>query len=123
MPAPNQQHSPTRRFQGPDGALTIAKLGTAAASFAAIFSLPYGYYVLLRWIVTAVGAYLSVSSWARGREGWAWVFGVTALMFNPILPVHLGRETWRLVDGLVGSLLVASALARRPKGSTLREGE
>jgi hypothetical protein len=33
-----------------------------------------------------------------GRGGWMIFFGITVLFFNPILPVHLRRETWANID-------------------------
>lgn len=32
------------------------------------------------------------------KSGWAWVFGIIALLFNPIIPVHLSREIWAPID-------------------------
>ena len=27
-----------------------------------------------------------------------WAFIAVALLFNPVVPVHLDRETWRVID-------------------------
>jgi hypothetical protein len=40
---------------------------------------------------------------------WVWIFGVLAALFNPILPVHLQRDTWQIVDwGAIGVIVVAA---------------
>lgn len=64
----------------------------------AIGAWPYAYYQLLRWVVCGVGAYTAYLSYGSGRIGWAWTFGVIAILFNPILPFYMQRETWQVVD-------------------------
>jgi len=59
---------------------------------------PYSFYTLLRWICCAVFAYSAFIASERNRVPWAWIFGVLAVLFNPIIPVHLQRETWQIVD-------------------------
>ena len=89
------------------GALCIAPL-----------PLPYGYYELLRIFIFCVGAYLAVRSHQSDREGWAWAFGALALIYNPIVKIHLGRELWSAVNiGTAAFLawhLLAVAKAGRP---------
>lgn len=29
---------------------------------------------------------------------WAWVFGLLAILFNPIIPVYLQRQSWQIFD-------------------------
>jgi hypothetical protein len=42
---------------------------------------------------------------------WAWIFGVLALLYNPIFRVHLDRNTWIGVNWFtVGVIVVAAAL-------------
>ncbi len=77
-------------------------LATAIFAFVAIADLPYGYYRLLRWVVCAV-AIASVIQLHRGqRQGWAWVLGAVAVLFNPLVPVHFDKATWRVFDGAAG---------------------
>jgi hypothetical protein len=59
---------------------------------------PYGYYILLRIICCTCFAYLAISAFRRKEEGFGWVLGATALVYNPILPVHLNRELWSLIN-------------------------
>ena len=64
----------------------------------ALGSWPYAYYQLLRWVVCGVGAYSAYKAHESGRTGWAWIFGITAVLFNPIAPFHLARDTWQILD-------------------------
>lgn len=56
--------------------------------------MPYGYYMLLRLVVCAAAAFLAYQHYqALGAlHGWAVTLGLVALVFNPLLPLHLDRE-------------------------------
>ena len=69
---------------------------------------PYGYYVLLRWVCCAAFIYLAVQAFKQGRQGWVWVLGVTAALYNPIVPAHLGREVWTMVNLATVAVAVGS---------------
>ena len=74
----------------------------------AIAENPYGYYMVLRVVVCATSLlvlYVGVQS----EKSWAvWTYGVTALLFNPFLRVHLTRQIWALLDLGAAGLLFAS---------------
>lgn len=69
---------------------------------------PYGYYVLLRWVVCAVFIYLAVASHRADASGWLLLFTISAGIYNPILRVHLGRIVWMVVNVASIVILVAS---------------
>ena len=90
---------------------SLARLIAAALLFVAAARMPYGYYILIRWVVCGVSAYSAVQARALGKTGWTWILGFIALFFNPVIPVHLGRqskEIWELVDAAVGVVILAS---------------
>jgi len=66
---------------------------------------PYGYYVLLRWVCCGVFAFAAVRAAARNQQGWVWLLGITAAIYNPIFPAHLTRTVWPVVN------IVAIAIA------------
>ena len=72
---------------------------------------PYGYYILLRWICCAAFVYLAIQAQNMEKQGWVWILGVTAAIYNPILRVHSTREMWSLVDLVTIGLALASILA------------
>jgi hypothetical protein len=53
---------------------------------------PYGYYILLRWVCCGIFAYLAYHTLEQEQLGWTWVLGITAVVYNPIVRVHLTRE-------------------------------
>lgn len=72
----------------------------------AIFSWPYGYYILLRWVVAAAAIYLAVKLHQNGDNN-LWVFVVLAILFNPITPVYGTRDFWFVPDLVGGALFLA----------------
>jgi FtsH-binding integral membrane protein len=68
---------------------------------------PYGYYILLRWVCCAAFAYLAIQALAHEKQGWVWVLGVTAVVYNPIIRVHLTRGIWSVIN--VATIVVAVA--------------
>ena len=79
------------------GALfVITSLALLAGS---LFSQRYlfdGYYMLLRIITCATCVYSAVKfklEWAK------WIFGILAVVYNPVLPVHLGdKDLWSIIN-------------------------
>ena len=69
---------------------------------------PYGYYILLRWVCCAVFVYLAIQAWNIKKQGWVWILGVTAAIYNPILRIHSTREMWSVVNLVTIGLAVAS---------------
>lgn len=88
--------------------IVVAKSIAAGVLFGALGRQPYAYYTLLRWVVCAVAAYAAFRASVSGKVGWVWVLGIVALLFNPIIPVHLNREVWAFVDVVVVGILLAS---------------
>lgn len=58
----------------------------------------YGYYILLRWIVCITAIYIAYFSYETEKIYWTWVMGIIAFIFNPLIPFHLGKDIWIVVD-------------------------
>ncbi|MEI6624065.1 MAG: DUF6804 family protein [Actinomycetes bacterium] len=89
-----------------------ARLLTISMLLATLTEWPYGYYTILRVLVSAVSAYGVVQAAERQVGAWAWVLGTLAVVFNPIIPVHLDRGTWIVVDLIAAAILVCSLFAK-----------
>lgn len=77
---------------------------------AAIAPWPYGYYKLLRLVVCICAGVLTYQSYQNaGERITAWVVGlvVLALLYNPIIPVHLTREIWLPINLASAAFFVA----------------
>jgi membrane-bound ClpP family serine protease len=73
----------------------------------AFFRLPIGYYSFLRLTVTA-GAILIVIAENKNKISiYTIVFGIVALLFNPVLPVYLYKKSiWIPIDTVCACLFV-----------------
>ena len=82
---------------------------TATLLLLAVVSFPYGYYVTLRFVACAVFLGSTAVSYDRGHKKIPWVYAAFAILFNPLIKIHLPREAWTLVDMAAGVVLFATA--------------
>jgi|GEM_PF-291264 len=87
----------------------------AAMLFATMGKWPYGYYQVMRWIGCAAAVFTAYQGYATKHLWAACAFAFAAVLFNPIVPIHLARGTWQALDP-AGALLflVGIVLVRRP---------
>ena len=71
----------------------------------ALLPMPYGYYTLLRLAVCLIAAVTAFMAFERELKWLLWPLALIGLLFNPIIPVHLAREIWGVID-----LVVAGAM-------------
>lgn len=71
---------------------------------------PYGYYTLLRWVVCLTTGYLAHEGYKQGRRKSPVLLGAIALLFNPIVPVHMSKSDWASADLIVAVVLIFYAL-------------
>ena len=81
----------------------------------AMLPVPYGYYTLLRIVVCLSAGFLAWHSYKMQRQHWMWGLGFIALIFNPIIPLHLGREIWVVIDIVVAIVLGIYLIQTRAK--------
>ena len=86
----------------------IGRLIASGMLFWALAGHPYAYFTLLRFVVCVVAAYCAVVANSKKNGQWTWTFGAIAVLFNPIIPIHMTREIWNLVDLVVGVILLVS---------------
>ena len=86
----------------------IAKLIAAIMLFAALGRHGYDYYTLLRWIACGAAAYTAFQAVQINKVGWLIVFVIVAIVLNPIIPLHLKRESRAFVDIAAAVLLLLS---------------
>jgi hypothetical protein len=76
---------------------------------------PYGYFMLLRVIVFLGASLLAFDIYRRAGdfELWCVVFVAIAVLFNPLLPVHLTRAVWGVIDPAVAGLFAVHFFVSR----------
>ena len=67
---------------------------------------PYSYYMLLRVVVLAAALLLAGLIYQKAKTFtlWVWLFVIVAIVFNPVVPLHLTRGIWSLLN--LGSVVI-----------------
>lgn len=91
--------------------MKVAKLITAGLLLIAIAELPYGYYIFLRIIVFIVSA-ICVIEYFEKRNFFVYIFSMIAILFNPIIPIHLDKETWIPIDIITSLIFIISIFTK-----------
>ena len=76
---------------------------------------PYGFYEILRFVVCGSAIYLAIYAYQLRKNGWLWVMLAAALVFNPLLPIHLRRGSWQPIDlltAVIFAIWIATSSAR-----------
>ena len=91
---------------------------------AAVERHPYSFYTLLRCICCPVFAYSAFVAHEKSRQVWVWIFGVLAVLYNPIFRVHLDRSTWIGVNWFTVGVIAVAGIGfwLDKKKSTLQRG-
>lgn len=76
----------------------------AGALLFALLPLPYSYYQLLRIFVTIVAITFANKYYKLGQINKSIAFGVIALVWNPVLPIHFDKNLWMILD-IVGAAI------------------
>lgn len=78
-----------------------------AMLFGALFDgLPYRYFQVLRWVVCICAGLLASVAFEEKQQIPAFIFGGIAILFNPILIFRFPRETWTVIDAIVGIIFL-----------------
>lgn len=78
--------------------------------------MPYGYYVLVRYLSMIAFIYLAYDSFKTNKADLGIVFVVLAILFQPIFKIALGRVLWNVVDVVVAIGMIYLAVKDSYKG-------
>lgn len=78
----------------------------------ALFNNPYGYYQILKWVITLSSAYIANHYFKGNNEKYGWIFISIAILYNPILPIHLVRSTWEIIN-IITAIVFAYSLKKK----------
>lgn len=93
--------------------LSLICAGALLLTFA---SLPIGYYTFLRILVTIGAGVIVFDEFKKGMGFWTVIFGLVAILFNPIIPVYLGsKSAWLPIDIVVAILFIVKAFQPQTK--------
>ena len=88
----------------------IIKIVLAVLLLLCLAKMPYGYYILVRFVAFIVFGILAFMTYQKRNEIDVEIllYIALALLFQPFAKVALGRTLWNVVDVMVGVGLVAS---------------
>jgi hypothetical protein len=76
----------------------LLSIATILMVLAILGGWPYGFYTFLRITIFSISIYLVVILIKSDLLEFAWAYGFIGLLFNPLIPFHLGRSIWLVVD-------------------------
>jgi len=74
--------------------------------FGAIAEWPYGYYTILRWITCMTSILVVLQAFEKNIDWAKIVFILIAILFNPLAPIYLSRNTWISLDVITAILFI-----------------
>lgn len=86
---------------------------------ACLLDMPYGYFMIVRFLATCSFLYFSYNSRNVGNNNGVILYLVLALLFQPIFKIALGRFVWNLVDVVVAIVLLISILPKMNAKKTI----
>jgi len=79
--------------------------------FLAVLAMPIGYYTLLRFLVSISAGIIFWQHYKVSNKTSMILFGITILIFNPIIPIYLmNKNIWIPIDLICGILFMHQAL-------------
>ncbi|NDV16520.1 hypothetical protein GO009_10825 [Muricauda sp. TY007] len=97
-----------------DNIVRITSACCALLLFLAVLRVPREYYWLLRTVIF-IGALVVIVK-NRKHLYWVLLFGLVAILFNPIFPIYLYKKMyWVPLDILTGILFLIEVIINRPK--------
>ena len=70
-----------------------------------LLTMPYGYYNLVRFVVSGSALYFAYKSFVKNESGFVWIFAAMAILYNPIVPVYLYEKAIWTVVNIVSSAI------------------
>jgi len=99
----------------------IPSLVAALMLLGALGSWPYGYYQLLRWVTCGAAVFVAFMAYNWQNKWATWLFVFIAVLFNPIVPIHLTRELWQPIDVICAIVFVIVAVILQKPAEEKRE--
>lgn len=98
----------------------ILWVGPIVMLVAALLPWPYGYYNLLRFCIFGAAAFLAYQQWTHddAASKWVVVLAAIAALYNPLVPIHLTRDIWSVLNVATAAAFVGHL---RSLQVTLRE--
>jgi hypothetical protein len=96
--------------------LIFPLIASITALLVAVFGdVPYDFFILLRVLVFITCAIVAVGLFRIGAIAkWFWIVVAIALLYNPLLPIHLHRSTWEWINIVTIPVFATLSILVRP---------
>jgi hypothetical protein len=81
----------------------------------AVAPMPYGYYQFMRIVVTLVASINAFELYNKSKSVLFVVFVSIIILYNPIIPIHLNKETWMPINLITVVFFGVFALVHKNK--------
>jgi hypothetical protein len=85
--------------------LALVAIAMIAGTFG---SFPYVFNQLTNWTVAIAALTIALVAKQRGKKIYMWLFIAAAVIFNPVAPIYLTADQWRIADIVAILLFVIS---------------
>lgn len=92
------------------------RIALALALLLCLASMPYGYYILVRYGAAVIFGVMAYRNYEEKKNGWAVAWGALAFLFQPVLKIELGRDVWNVLDILIALYLLWDIYRERKNG-------
>jgi len=76
---------------------------------------PYGFYTLLRWIVSISAGYVAAKAHQTDLVSVRNLFIFILILFNPFAPIYLSRSIWQPIDLITAAIFIKTACGFKNK--------
>ena len=91
----------------------------AAMLLLCLAPMPYGYFNLVRFVMMVACGWMAYQYYQGQKTVGTWVFGILAMLFQPMYKITLGRTVWNIVDVIVAIFFIVMFFFERKR----EEGE
>ena len=102
---------------GVESSILIPSLIAVVLLFGALLPLdwPYGYYIFLRFVVCIASILVGVHGYKWGCQWVPWVFGLQAILYNPIIRVEMSVGAWVFWNLVAIALFLVGIFTVKPQ--------
>jgi len=92
------------------------KVLAIAMALGALAPVPYyAYFQLMNWVVVVAALMTAWQAYRQNTFWIVWLFALVAVVFNPLAPLYLQADVWRIADIIAAALFVLSFFLVRTK--------
>ena len=70
-----------------------------------LLPMPYGYYSISRLVVCGCSIFFTLRLVKTNQRNLAWLFGGIAVLYNPLIPVHLNEKAFWIIVNIATAII------------------